>query len=110
MFIQALTVFLALIGTTLACMNTGARVTYAMGRDDELAGNLGVLHTKNLTPHLAIWTLAFISVIIGIFGVALYFCGGAALTDDTIKTLPHNIWRTCFACCSIWSDRSQWRA
>jgi amino acid transporter len=92
MFIQALTVFLALIGTTLACMNTGARVTFAMGRDDELAGNLGVLHTKNLTPHVAVWTLASISAIIGIFGVALYFCGGAAVADDTIKTLPHNIW------------------
>jgi basic amino acid/polyamine antiporter, APA family len=92
MFIQALTVFLALIGTTLACMNTGARVTYAMGRDDELAGNLGVLHTRNLTPHVAVWTLATISVVIGIFGVLLYFCGGAALSDDTIKGLPHNIW------------------
>jgi basic amino acid/polyamine antiporter, APA family len=41
---------------------------------------------------VAVWTLAIISMIIGIFGVALYFCGGAALTDDTIKTLPHNIW------------------
>jgi basic amino acid/polyamine antiporter, APA family len=92
MMIQAVTVFLALIGTTLACMNTGARVTFAMGRDDELAGNLGVLHTKNLTPHVAVWLLAAISAIVGIFGVALYFCGGAALTDDTIKGLPHNFW------------------
>ena len=92
MFIQACTVFLALIGTTLACMNTGARVTYAMGRDDELAGNLGALHTKNLTPHVAVWTLASISMFIGIFGVLLYFCGGAALSDDTIKGLPHNFW------------------
>src|ERR1700732_1304215 len=74
MMIQAGTVFLALIGTTLACMNTGARVTYAMGRDDELGANLGALHTKNLTPHVAVWTLAVISVIIGIFGVTLYFC------------------------------------
>jgi amino acid transporter len=32
---EAITVFLALIGTTLACMNSGARVTYAMGKDDE---------------------------------------------------------------------------
>jgi basic amino acid/polyamine antiporter, APA family len=92
MMIQAVTVFLALIGTTLACMNTGARVTFAMGRDDELAGTLGVLHTKNLTPHVAVWLLAAISAIIGIFGVALYFCGGAALTDDTIKGLPQNFW------------------
>src|ERR1700730_5328832 len=92
MFIQALTVFLALIGTTLACINTGARVTFAMGRDDEIAGNLGKLHGKNLTPHVAVWTLAIISIIIGIFGIVLYFCGAAAVTDDTIKGLPHNIW------------------
>ena len=92
MFIQAITVFLALIGTTLACMNTGARVTFAMGRDDELAGNLGQLHGKNLTPHVAVWTLAAISAIIGIFGIVLYFCGGAAVSDDTVKTLPHNLW------------------
>ena len=36
MLIEAVTVFLALIGTTLSCMNTGARVTYAMGRDEEV--------------------------------------------------------------------------
>ncbi len=92
MFIQAITVFLALIGTTLACMNTGARVTFAMGRDEEIAGNLGKLHGKNLTPHVAVWTLATISAIVGVFGIVLYFCGGAALTDDTIKGLPQNIW------------------
>jgi basic amino acid/polyamine antiporter, APA family len=92
MFIEAITVFLALIGTTLACINTGARVTYAMGRDDELAGNLGVLHTKNLTPYRSIWTLSIISIIIGIFGVVFYFCGGAAQTTDTINSLPKNFW------------------
>jgi basic amino acid/polyamine antiporter, APA family len=92
MFIEAITVFLALIGTTLACINTGARVTYAMGRDDELAGNLGVLHGKNLTPYRSIWTLAIISIIIGIFGVIFYFCGGAAQTTDTINSLPKNFW------------------
>src|SRR6202047_4617522 len=92
MFIEAITVFLALFVTTLSCVNPGARVTFAMGRDDELAGNLGVLHTKNLTPHRAIWTLCVISAIIGVFSVILYFCGGAALTDDTIKSLPQNIW------------------
>ena len=92
MFIQAITVFLALIGTTLACINTGVRVTYAMGRDEEVPSHFGLLHGKNLTPHRAIWTLCWISAIIGVFGVVLYFCGGAALTDDTIKGLPHNIW------------------
>jgi APA family basic amino acid/polyamine antiporter len=92
MFIQAITVFLALIGTTLACINTGVRVTYAMGRDEEVPAHFGVLHGKNLTPHRAIWVLSALSAIIGIFGVALYFCGGAAVTDDTIKSLPQNFW------------------
>lgn len=36
MLAEAFTVFLALIGTTLSCMNTGARVTYAMGKDQEV--------------------------------------------------------------------------
>ena len=53
MKIQALTVFLALIGTTLSCINTGARVTYAMGRDDEVPSHFGMLHGKKLTPHRA---------------------------------------------------------
>jgi amino acid transporter len=42
---------------------TGSRVTFAMGRDDELAVSLGVLHTKNLAPGRAIWTLCGISAI-----------------------------------------------
>ena len=32
MMLEAVTVFLALIWTTLSCINTGARVTYAMGK------------------------------------------------------------------------------
>ncbi len=74
MFIQAITVFLALIGTTLSCISTGARVTYAMGRDEEMPAHFGMLHGKNLTPHRAIWTLATLSAIIGIVAVSLYLC------------------------------------
>ena len=58
MLAEALTVFLALIGTTLSCMNTGARVTYAMGKDDEAPEHFGILHAKSLSPRKAIWTLA----------------------------------------------------
>ena len=61
MFIEAITVFLALIGTTLSCINTGARVTYAMGRDEEVPTHFGILHGKNATPHRCIWTLATLS-------------------------------------------------
>ena len=50
MLAEAFTVFLALIGTTLSCMNTGARVTYAMGKDDEAPEHFGMLHAKSLSP------------------------------------------------------------
>ncbi len=84
MFIEAITVFLALIGTTLSCINTGARVTYAMGRDEEVPNHFGMLHGKNNTPHRCIWTLATISVFIGIYGVLFYLCGpGATSSLDT---------------------------
>jgi APA family basic amino acid/polyamine antiporter len=92
MLVQALTVFLALIGTTLSCMNTGARVTYAMGRDKEVPEHFGMLHGEKLTPHRAIWMLAAISVVIGIASIIFNFCGPAALTADVISGLPHNFW------------------
>ncbi|MGA3028623.1 MAG: APC family permease [Bryobacteraceae bacterium] len=92
MLIEAFTVFLALIGTTLSCMNTGARVTYAMGKDEELPDHFGGLHRQNLTPHRAIWTLAVISAVIGVITVALLFGDLAAPTDDAIKALPHGFW------------------
>jgi amino acid transporter len=92
MLVEASTVILALIGTTLSCMNTGARVTYAMGKDDELGGDFGTLHKKNLTPHRAIWTLATISAVVGCLAVIMYFGDAGAPTDATIAALPHNIW------------------
>ncbi len=92
MMIEACTVFLALIGTTLSCMNTGARVTYAMGRDEEMGSHFGLLHGTRATPHRAIWTLAVISIVIGIISVAFYFCGPAAASDATTAALPTNMW------------------
>ena len=91
MLIEAFTVFLALIGTTLSCMNTGARVTYAMGKDKEVRGHFGLLHDKNLTPHNAIWTLAAISAVIGCVAVAIAFGDAGAPTDAAIAALPHGI-------------------
>jgi amino acid transporter len=75
MLVQAFTVFLALIGTTLSCLTTGARVTYAMGKDDEVSSHFGLLHGRTLTPYRAIWTLAAISVAIGIATVSVYLGG-----------------------------------
>ena len=89
---EAFTVFLALIGTTLSCMNTGARVTYAMGKDAELPDSMGALHARNLTPHKAIWTLAAISAVVGCLTVSNFFGDGGALTDATVKALPQGFW------------------
>jgi amino acid transporter len=91
MLIEAFTVFLALIGTTLSCMNTGARVTYAMGKDEEVPEHFGMLHSKNLTPHRAIWTLATISAVVGVIAVCMAFGDGGAPKDADIKALPQGI-------------------
>ncbi|MGB3552041.1 MAG: APC family permease, partial [Candidatus Binatus sp.] len=92
MMLEALTVFLALIGTTLSCINTGARVTYAMGRDAEVPEHFGLLHGENLTPHRTIWTLATISAVLGAYAALYFFAGSSAPDDKTIATLPHNLW------------------
>jgi len=91
MLAEAFTVFLALIGTTLSCMNTGARVTYAMGKDDEAPEHFGMLHAKSLSPRRAIWTLAVISAVIGVIAVCMAFGDAGAPTDATIAALPHGI-------------------
>ena len=91
MLAEAFTVFLALIGTTLSCMNTGARVTYAMGKDDEAPEHFGILHAESLSPRKAIWTLAVISAVIGVVAVSLAFGDAGAPTDATIAALPHGI-------------------
>jgi amino acid transporter len=94
MFLEAITVFLAMIGTTLSCINTGARVTYAMGRDEEVPAHFGILHGKNATPHRCIWTLATLSTIIGIYGVIFYLCGPSASAGlDTLSdSMKNSFW------------------
>jgi len=64
----ALTVLIALIGTTLACLNTGVRVTYAMAKDKEMPSILGLLHGEFATPHMGIWILVAVSAGLGVFG------------------------------------------
>lgn len=89
MLVEAGTVFLALIGTTLACMNTGARVTYAMGRDDEVPSHFGLLHGSNLTPHRAIWTLVVLSIVVGIATTLIYLGGQSS---DLAALDKNNFW------------------
>jgi amino acid transporter len=89
MLIEAFTVFLALIGTTLSCMNTGARITYAMGRDEEVPQQFGLLHGRTLSPHRAVWFLAFISIIVGIISTVVYLGGQSS---DMAALDKHNFW------------------
>jgi basic amino acid/polyamine antiporter, APA family len=67
--IIAATVVIALIGTALSCLNTGVRVTYAMGKDTELPVVFGFLHGRFRTPHVGVIVLTLISAIIGSYGV-----------------------------------------
>ncbi len=64
----AITVALAILGTTLSCFNTGVRVSYAMAQDAEMPEPLGLLHNQYATPHTAIWVMAVVSAIIGAIG------------------------------------------
>jgi amino acid transporter len=91
--IQAITIFLALIGTTLACVNTGARVTYAMGKDEEVGSHFGLLHGKTGAPNRAIWALCILSIIIGVATVWIYL-GDQPAVDSLSPLDPkyHNIW------------------
>jgi amino acid transporter len=67
--ILAATVLVALIGTTLACLNTGVRITYVMGRDREVPGILGMLHFRHATPHYGVIALAIVSAVLGGYAV-----------------------------------------
>ncbi len=67
--ILAVTVILALIGTTLACLNTAVRITYVMGRDREMPSVLGLLHGRFATPHWGVLVLVIISAAFGAYGV-----------------------------------------
>ncbi|MBV8160652.1 MAG: APC family permease [Acidimicrobiia bacterium] len=70
--IVAFTVLMALLGTTLACLNTGVRVTYAMAKDKEMPGVLGLLHGRFATPHGGIIVLTLLSAAIGVYCATPY--------------------------------------
>ena len=84
MIIIAITVALAVLGTTLAAMNTAVRVSFAMSQDKEMPGPLGALHEKHATPYFGIWILVAVSAIIGSVGVL-------SVTALTGITLASNI-------------------
>ncbi len=69
MIVVAISVAIAVFGTTLSCMNTGVRVTYAMAKDEEMPTVLNALHIKHATPHTAVLIITIASAVIGAFAV-----------------------------------------
>lgn len=69
MLIAAAAVGAAVLGTTLACLNTGVRVTYAISHDTEAPQPLGKINTRYGTPAIGVWVLTAVSAAIGSFGV-----------------------------------------
>jgi amino acid transporter len=68
MIVVAVTVGLAILGTTLSAMSTGVRITYAMAQDAEMPQPLGLLHATNATPHVSVWIMVIVSAVIGAVG------------------------------------------
>ncbi len=69
MITMAITVAIAIIGTTLSCMNTAVRVTCGMAEHRELPSFLSFMHGEFVTPHMAIVVLVIVSSIIAAVGV-----------------------------------------
>lgn len=65
----AVTVGLAILGTTLSCMNTAVRVSYAMAQDREMPEILNAMHGRFATPHRMLWVLVGVSCLIAAVGV-----------------------------------------
>lgn len=83
MIILAVSVAIAILGTTLAAMNTGVRITFAMAQDNEMPEILGLLHGKYATPHTALIGMVVVSAIIGSIGV---LGGAVTLTGVTLAS------------------------
>jgi amino acid transporter len=83
MLIIAATVAIAIVGTTLAAMNTAVRISFAMAQDTEMPDIMGLLHDEYATPFMGIVIMVIISGIIGTVGV---LGGVVALTGITLAS------------------------
>ncbi len=83
MLVIAATVAIAILGTTLAAMNTGVRISFAMAQDAEMPGIMGLLHDKYATPYVAVIIMVIISGAVATIGV---LGGVMALTGVTLAS------------------------
>jgi amino acid transporter len=84
MLVVAIAVVAAILGTTIACTNTGVRVSYAMGLEGELPRAFSKLHSKRGTPYMCVAMLTVVSAVIGGFGVL-------SIANLTAVTLLSNV-------------------
>jgi len=82
MIVIAATVGLAVLGTTLAAMNTAVRISFAMAQDQEMPSLMGILHGRHATPHVGVWLLVLVSAVLGAIGVV----NVTALTGITLAS------------------------
>ena len=83
MLVIAATVVIAIVGTTLAAMNTGVRISFAMAQDAEMPDIMGLLHNEYATPMMGIIIMIIVSGVIGTVGI---LGGVVALTGITLAS------------------------
>src|SRR5208282_52309 len=69
MITMAVTVAIAIVGTTLSAMNTAMRITAGIADSRELPSGLSFIHPNFRTPHMALVALVIAVSVIGIIGV-----------------------------------------
>ncbi len=104
----AVTVALAILGTTLSCLNTAVRVTYAMAQDEEMPEVLNLLHGRFATPHRAVWVLVGVSCVIAAVGVrSVVGLTGIALASNLGTFVLYGL--TCLWTIVAFSHRAEFR-
>jgi amino acid transporter len=69
MITMAVTVAIAVVGTTLSAMNTAMRITAGIADSRELPSGLSFIHPNFRTPHMALVALVVAVSVIGIVGI-----------------------------------------
>jgi basic amino acid/polyamine antiporter, APA family len=83
MIIIAITVGIAILGTTLAAMNTGVRISFAMAQDGEMPDLMGFLHDEWATPYVGVVVMVIVSALVATVGL---FGGVVTLTGITLAS------------------------
>ncbi len=108
MISMAVTVGLALLGTTLSCFNTAVRVSYAMAQDREMPSILGAMHGRFATPHRAVWVLVAVSTLIAAIGVqSVVGLTGIALASNLGTFVLYGL--TCLWTIIAFAERHEFR-